>query len=170
MDVAQLSREVSTDGGDVEWSTTCNPKSVVIPKSELLPKMAWQADQCIVHRKIMIPSYLVIVYHAITCIESARTSNQGVQLTYQHSRHEKHINLSHHPFFNMRVDLLRHIADQSQRCIFLRPAICKAASTCNVVHLNHFSTSTKFHMMSNFDVNIPTCDSPPSNGRQNFGR
>lgn len=40
MDVAQLSREVSVDGGEVEWSTTSNAKSVVMPKSELLPKMA----------------------------------------------------------------------------------------------------------------------------------
>lgn len=77
MDVAQLSREVSTDGGEVEWSTTSNAKSVVMPKSDALPKMACQADQYIVLRKkTMVLSYLVIVYDAITCTESARTRDR----------------------------------------------------------------------------------------------
>ena len=65
MDVAQLSLDVSTVGGEVEWSTTCNAKSVVMPKSDALPKMAWQANQCIVIGKKAMCS--IVPCHSIPC-------------------------------------------------------------------------------------------------------
>lgn len=40
MEVAQLRRDVSTDGGVVELSTTDSFRSVVIPKREALPRIA----------------------------------------------------------------------------------------------------------------------------------
>lgn len=45
MEVAQLRRDVSTDGGVVELSTTDRLRSVVIPKREALPRIAYGDNQ-----------------------------------------------------------------------------------------------------------------------------